>query len=157
MAAKSAPQPPSAELIDRLQRRRTIGVMLQGLLFVNWQLLFLPMLWPSTWSGGPFDLVRVVAYPLWPALMLAFIASGGGFILSREVRAVLNDETTHAHRRRALEFGFWGAMAGALAGYGLSLAGAATPLAVAHLVLSAGLAAAMVAFAALELRAQANG
>ncbi|HSV04838.1 MAG TPA: hypothetical protein VLI41_16705 [Phenylobacterium sp.] len=157
MAATPAPQPPSAELIDRLQRRRTWGVMLQGLFFVNWQLLSLPMLMPWTWSDGAFDMIRAATYLLWPALMLALIATGGGFILSREIRAVLNDETTRAHRRRAFELGFWGAMAGVLAGYGLSLAGTASPLVVVHLVLSAGLATSMIAFAVLELRAQADG
>jgi len=157
MATQFAPPPPSAELIDRLQRRRTLGVMLQGLFFVNWQVLSLPMLMPWTGSNGVFDVIRAVTYVLWPALMLAFIATGGGFILSREIRAVLNDETIRAYRRRAFEFGFWGAMAGVLAGYGLSLARAASPLVVVHLVLSAGLAVTMVTFAALELRAQRGG
>lgn len=157
MGTQSAPQPPSAELIDRLQRRRTFGVLLQALFFMNWQLLSLPMLMPWTWSDRTFDVIRAATYVLWPALMLAFIATGGGFIWSREVRAVLNDETTRAHRRRAFECGFWGAMAGAMAGYGLSLAGAASPLIVVHLVLSAGLAVTIITFAALELRAQADG
>ena len=159
MARNAETPAPSAETVERLQRRRTWGVLFQVLFYANWQLLFLPMLlWPFNWPAESQPaLIRAVVYPLLPLLMLAFVATGGGFIFSRPLRAVLNDETTRDHRRRAFEAGYWAAIAGAVLAYEWSLAKPLTPLAVIHLVLSAGVGLAIVTFAVLELRAQADG
>ena len=55
-------------------------------------------------------------------LWLALLATGGGLLLSRSVRAILNDELTLANRARAIQAGFWTAMAATLALYFFSFA-----------------------------------
>src|SRR5438046_2435004 len=106
------PTPPSGALIERLQRRRTRVLFTQAILFLLWQTTFFSMHEPAT--GRLVDHVRTVGYIAWVVVLLAFIASGGALGQPREVRAILNDESTREHRRRALEMGFWAAIAAAL-------------------------------------------
>lgn len=147
---------PDADEIERLQRRRTRIVTAQALLFVVWQANFL-LVEGSGAADRAVDRVKIAAYAVWTLLLLAFLATGGSWWFPREVRAVLNDETTTAHRQRAMSLGFLVAM---LVGVGLYLASLFEPLTerqAVHAVLTAGIATALIAFAALERRAQADG
>ncbi|MGZ8312763.1 MAG: hypothetical protein ACXWUP_04115 [Allosphingosinicella sp.] len=54
-------------------------------------------------------------------LWLAVLATGGWLRLSRSARRVMNDEVSRANRSRALQTGFWVAMALGLALYFASL------------------------------------
>jgi hypothetical protein len=148
---------PTAQLIERLQRRRTAFTFVQAVFFAVWQASYL--------SLTPRDLdvlhtdnhVHVFSYVIWGVLLLTFIASGGGFIFDREIREVLNDETTREHRRRALAHGFWLAVAGAAGAFVWSLFAPITTVQALHVVLSAGIGAALFVFGFLERRAQADG
>src|SRR4249919_2856893 len=113
----SDPQPPSAERIEHLQRRRTRLAFTQGLFFLIWQANFFSM---NEDSGRTVDHVKVAAYILWSIILLAFIGTGGGWIQPRAVRAILNDESTIAHRRQATTLGFWAAIGAALGCYVIS-------------------------------------
>jgi hypothetical protein len=143
---------PSAEHIERLQRRRTRLLFFQGIVFLLWQTSFFRMGEPD--AGRAVDHVTVAAYIVWALLLLAYIATGGGPFLPRDVRAVLNDETTVEHRRRGMAAGFWAAMAAALGCYVLGFFDLVSARDVIHTVLTAGVGASLLTFAVLERRAQ---
>src|ERR1043165_5346430 len=101
----------SPERIERLQRRRTRLAFTPFVFFAVWQGNFLAL------QDNPHplgDQLKLSAYVVWAVVLMLFIATGGGWILPREVRAILNDESTREHRRRAVGLGFWVAMAAAL-------------------------------------------
>jgi hypothetical protein len=149
----SDPQHPSAERIEHLQRRRTRLAFTQGLFFLIWQANFFSM---NEYSGRTVDHVKIGAYILWSNNLLAFIGTGGGWIQPRAVRTILNDETTIAHRRQATTLGFWAAIGAALGSYVVTLFEPVTAREAIHAVLSVGIVTALLNFAFLERRAQAD-
>jgi len=147
---------PSPDEIERLQRRRTRVMSMQAILFIVWQTNFL-LLDDSGAADRAVDRFKIAAYAVWALLLIAVMATGGSWWFTREVRAVLNDEVTNAHRHRAMSVGFLAAM---LVGVGLYVASLFAPLTerqAAHAVLTAGIASALVVFVFLERRAQADG
>src|SRR5690349_1456780 len=107
---------PSAEEIERLQRRRTRLTLTQALLFLLWQTSFL-LQEDSGVGDRAVDRVKIGAYVVWALLLLVFLMTGGNWWSPREVRAVLNDETTTSHRHRAMSAGFLVASAAAVGLY----------------------------------------
>lgn len=146
-------QLPDADEIERLQRRRTRILILQAVLFVVWQANFL-LLADSGAGDRAVDRFKIAAYALWAAVLLTYLAIGGDWLRPRDLRAVLNDEVTTAHRRHAMTVGFRVAMIVALLVYLSSLFVPLSERQVAHAILTAGVASALIAFAALERRAQ---
>jgi hypothetical protein len=140
---------PSADLIERLQRRRTVLMLFQGLFFVIWQVSFYSLVE----SGRAVDRVKIAAYLVWAVLLLAFLGTGGGWAYPRAVRAVLDDEGTVANRRQGMITGFWAAMAATLGAYAVNLWSPLSALSVMHVVLTAGVGASLLTFAFLERRA----
>jgi hypothetical protein len=138
--------------IERLQRRRTRLAIFQGLLFVIWQVNFF-----ADVDGRAVSYVKFGAYFVWLLLLLAFLATGGSWAYPRDARAILNDETTVEHRRRAIIAGFWAAMATALGLQVLSLFEALPAGQALHYVLTLGVGTALLAFGILERRAQRDG
>jgi hypothetical protein len=151
-----APLPPTAERIEHLQPRRTRLTTVQAVLFVFWQANF--FLIPHDFgTDRAVDRVKLVAYLVWAALLLVFIATGGNWWQPQAVRAILNDETTLLHRRRATEAGFLVGMVIALGCETASLFMAVPERAAVHIVMTAGVGSALFVFAALERRAQRGG
>lgn len=146
-------EPPTSAHIERLQRRRTRLAMVQGAFFLIWQANFF-VASPHMEVVRTVDRVRVISYLIWAVLLLLFLATGGGFLYSPEVRAVLNDESTIEHRRKAQTAGFWAAMLAAVAAYAAALFESYPPVYAVHAVLTAGLSVALLVFARLERRAQ---
>ena len=147
------PTPPSAERIEHLQRRRTRLMFVQALIFLIWQTTYFatPHIAPAPHDGNH---VKIAAYVVWAILLLLFIGTGGGYLQSRAVRAVLNDESTVEHRRTAMVRGYWVSMLAAIGCYLISLFEPMTAGEVIHAVLTCGVAAALLSFAVLERRAQ---
>ena len=148
---------PSGELIERLQRRRLQLTMFQGAVFLMWQTSFFRITPKELDFVHSPDRVTVASYVIFAVLLLLFIARSGGMTWSREIREILNDETTRDHRRRAVEAGYWAAMVVAV---GLFVAALFRPLQVfvaLHVVLSAGVGFALLWFIVLERRAQSYG
>jgi magnesium-transporting ATPase (P-type) len=150
----SNPQRPSAERIEFLQRRRTRLAFVQGAFFLIWQANFFNM---NEDSGRLVDHVKLSAYIFWCVILLAFIGTGGGWIQPRAVRVILNDESTIAHRRQAMAWGYWAAMGAALGCYVVSLFEPMSAREAIHTVLSLGIVTAILNFAFLERRAQREG
>lgn len=140
------------EKAEKLGRRRARVMMVQALLFVSWQGLF--------FSGVAQDPERVVnqvkisAWMVWAVALLVLLATGGGLIRGRKVRALLEDELTRSHRTRAYVYGFWAAMGSALGLYAVNLFEPVSARETIHIVLSAGIGTALILFAALDWRSQ---
>ena len=147
---------PAAAEIERLQRRRTRLTIMQAIFFVFWQSNFFII--PHDFGADrPIDRFKLVTYFIWASLLLVFIATGGNWWQPREVRAILNDETTMLHRHRAMGTGFLVGMIVALGCEAASLFMAVPERAAVHIVMTAGIGSALFVFAALERRAQADG
>lgn len=95
---------------------------------------------------------RLVAWLAVVALGLANLVTVG-LIRSPRLKALVDDESTHLHRSKAMTCGFAAAIASGMA---LAITATMTPLPallVAKVIVTASLAAALIAFATLELRA----
>jgi len=149
--------PPSAARIERLQRRRTRLMFVQGLFFLFWQVNYFATSPAELNGGNNANHVKVAAYLVWALVLLAFLGTGGGWWAPRQVREILNDEVTIEHRRRGIELGFWGAMGATVVCYAINLFEPLSTRVVIHAVLSMGVTAALLRFGWLERRAQADG
>ena len=90
------------------------------------------------------------AWLLTVALGLVILSTGGGLMLSRRLRELMNDERTRHNRSRAFAAGFFVAMVTALALYALSWSIPVELRAGLRLVTGLGLAAALARYALLE-------
>jgi hypothetical protein len=136
------------EKAEKLGRRRARVMMVQAIFFLSWQGLFI--------SGGVEDpgrlvnQVKISAWMVWAVALLVLLATGGGLIRGRKVRALLEDELTRSHRTRAYVYGFWAAMGSAIGLYAVSLFEPVSARETIHIVLSAGIGAALIVFATLD-------
>lgn len=71
----------------------------------------------------------------------------------RRLSALMNDETTRDHRRSSLATGFWAMILATAATVAVSSFATLSAIALGRVVVTAGLMAALIAFATLELRA----
>lgn len=71
----------------------------------------------------------------------------------RRLSALMNDETTRDHRRSSLATGFWAMILATAATIAVSSFIPLSAIALGRVVITAGLIAALIAFATLELRA----
>jgi hypothetical protein len=97
----------------------------------------------------------VFRHLLWGSMIflwLVILATGGGLQLSRNLRSLMNDEVALANRGRALQAGFWAAMAGGLALYFASFQWELGLREALRFLLSAAVAVALLRYARLELR-----
>lgn len=142
------------EIADRLTRRRARLIPMITVLFLAGQAGYFG---ESAAQLRTVDTVRISAWLVWAVALLVLLATGGGYFRSKAVRALLNDETTRDHRGRALGAGFWGAMLACIVMYFLSAYEPVTSREAIHLVLTVGIAFALIRFAQLERRALASG
>lgn len=103
-------------------------------------------------GSGPGH-VKVAAWLIMSVSLLLLLLTGGGLARSKEVRALLNDETTRTHRARALSIGFVTTMATGIGLYALSLFTNLPGRSAVHVMMTAGIGAALIAFTVLERRA----
>jgi magnesium-transporting ATPase (P-type) len=142
-----------AEIAERLSQRRAKVLWFQALLFLLWQMNFFASPHGEWAQMRNVDHFKISAFVIWAMVLLLMIATGGGWFRSKEVRELLNDESTRVHRQMAQASGFWAAMAASLALYLLSLFSEVKLVEAVHLVLSAGIFAVLIRFAYLERRA----
>ncbi|MFC4294250.1 hypothetical protein ACFO0A_04170 [Novosphingobium tardum] len=138
----------SAEVAERLGRRRARLFPVLGIFLLIQQSAYFGH------GGGEriVDHVRVGAWVVMSAVVLFVLTTGGFWFRGSELRAMLNDESTRANRAAALELGFVLAMA---TGIVLYVAQGAWQLTVGesiHLIVTAGLFAALLRFSSLERR-----
>jgi hypothetical protein len=96
---------------------------------------------------------KIGAWAVNALVLLVLLATGGNLLRGRDVRSLLNDESTQAHRRLALVWGFWTMMATAFGLYIVDLFEKVTTREVLHMVITFGVAVPMLVFSYLERRA----
>ena len=141
------------ETADRVSRKRARIIPVLAILFVVGQAAY----FTQDGTTRAVDHVRIGAWLIWSATLLTFLATGGGFIYSRKVRALMNDEVTRANRMRAYAIGFWAACGSAIALYVLNLFEPVSGRDAAHVILTSAIAGALLTFGMLERRTHRDG
>ena len=140
-----------AEKAEQLSRRRARMLPVLAILLLAQQATF--------FSGGTgtgdrtVDHVHIAAWLVMLVVIVVALATGGGWIYSRHVRELANDEATRAHRDEAFRWGFLFTMAACVAVYVLTLFEPVGGRDAVHLIMTFGVVAALVRFGILERRA----
>jgi hypothetical protein len=138
------------EKAERIGRSRARMFAVQAILFASWQGFYFGAAMGD--QVRTIDTVRIWTWLVWVAALLALLATGGGLMRSRSVRALLNDELTRANRNAAYVAGFWSAMGAAVGCYVVDLFDPLAPREAIHAIVSVGIAAALLTFAIRERR-----
>jgi hypothetical protein len=141
---------------ERLSRRRARVLPMLAIIFISQQAAF--------FSDGAVveparnvDVLKVSAWMVLSLVMLLALWSNGFWFRSKAVRALLDDEATRAHRADAMSLGFLCAILAAIGLYVLSMIEPLHVREALHLVVSTGIAVAMLRFGFLERRADRVG
>jgi len=143
-----------SEKVEMLSRRRARALPTLAVIFLAQQASYFNM--PAQ-SDRTVDHVKIGAWLLLSVVLLAGLGTGGAWFRPREVRELVNDESTRAHRQGGLVYGFWAAMAAAITLYVVNMFELVSGRDAIHVILSAGIAVAMIRFGMLERRALKDG
>jgi hypothetical protein len=138
------------ERAERIGRRRVRLFVFQAILFLSWQGLFITG--PVEGAMRTVDAVKLSAWLVWVLALLLLLATGGGLLRNRSLRALLNDELTRSNRAKAYAAGFWAAMVIGILLFVVNLFEAVSAREAIHVTLSTAIAAALITFAARERR-----
>ena len=143
------------EVAERLSKRRARIVSVLALLFVAQQALFVGKAGKFGFLGEAraVDAILIAAWLIWAVMLLLLLGPWGGLLYNANVRALIDDESTRAHRSAAVAAGFWTMSASAVALYFLSFYQPVNGRAMLHILLSAGIGVALLRFGRLELEA----
>ncbi len=147
-------QPSSnVEIADRKSRKRAwvagaaaIAFLLNAVL----RPLLLGDIAPRTYE-------RIDWWALNAIVVLLVLATGGGVILKRDIRDLMNDEIARAHLRTSLIVGYWVAMPIALAIYFAPRLREIPARVAMYALVSASAGLALLTFSILEVRAHRHG
>ncbi len=134
------------ETAERLMKRRANALFALSMTFIAIQGSFID---GTAHQNAPGTL-KITAWAVMAIVLLLFFATGGGWTRSREVRALMNDESTRLHRARATTIAFYNMMATGVIVYGLGLIKPVTGGQAVHLLMTVGIASALVSFAGWE-------
>ena len=136
---------------DHLSRRRARMLPLLAAIYLSQQASFF-----LTAHGAPdraVDHVKIGAWVVLTVVLLAALTTKGFWLQPRAVREMIDDETTRAHRGDALGWGFVMSTLAGIAIYFLSMIEPMGAREAVHIIVSLGIAAALVRFGMLERRA----
>lgn len=140
------------ELADRISRRRARLLILCGILFIAGQAVY----FSEGQDLARASVVKLGIWIIWVFTLLAVLATGGGVLLKRSVRRLMNDEVTRANRQRALASGFWVATASSITLYGIAMFEPVAAREAIHVILTSAIAGALISFGTLERRLHGN-
>jgi hypothetical protein len=145
------PAQTAAERADRLSRRRARMLPFLAVIYLAQQATYI-----SALSGDPHrpaEHVKIGAWIVLSLVILAALVTKGFWLQPREVRDLIDDESSRANRLDGIRWGFICGMLAAVGAYFLAQFQALDAGEVVHLVLSFGLGAALIRFGMLERRA----
>ena len=143
---------------ERLGRRRARMLPMLAVIFIAQQVSF----FASEQEASErllrtVDHVKVGAWMVLSLVLLAALYTGGFWLKRRSVRALMDDEITRAHRASALSLGFLVTILGAIALYFLDMVEPMSGRVAIHLIVTMGIAAALIRFGMLERRVHSLG
>ena len=144
---------------DRLARRRSNILIASAMAFMASQGVFFSKIaeWDRAGGLGTIDAVQILAWFAMAAGLLVLLFTGGGWFRSPKVRALLNDESSRANRRKALSIAFANTM---LMGFAISFLTLFKPVSgreTVYLMMTIGIASALLAFGTAERTALRDG
>jgi len=140
-----------AEKAEYLSQRRARILPALAVIFLSQQASFF-----SQMSGAGHvsaEKAKISAWLVLSALLLLGLATKGFWFEKKEVRDLIDDENTRANRNEAMRWGFLFAMGTAIAVYILTMFDTVTGREAVHMVMSFGIAAAILRWGFLERRA----
>jgi hypothetical protein len=145
----------TVEKAERLSRKRAHMLPFLAIIYLTQQATFFAGDAPP--DVRAVDHVKVGAWLVLSLVLVLAIATNGFWFQSREVRVLIDDENTRANRSAAMTVGFVAAMLASILLYLIDQFDPITARAAIHVILSFGLAAALVRFGMLERRAHGDG
>jgi hypothetical protein len=100
--------------------------------------------------------LKIAAWLVLSTVILLVLWTGGSWFQPKQVRELLNDETTRAHRAQAFGAAFLASMLGCIFLYCLTMMKHVEAREAIHIILTIGLSAALLSFGILERRAHRN-
>jgi len=140
-----------SERADFLSRRRARTLPALAIIYFAQQATFLSAL--GNGSHRDVDHFKIGAWVVLSAVLLLALVTKGFWFQPKEIRDLIDDESTRANRLEAMRLGFLFACGAALAAYFIDEFQPLTVGEAAHLVLTFGLGAALIRFGMLERRA----
>ena len=140
-----------ADKAEFLSRRRARMLPALAVIFLSQQATFF-----SQMSGGEHvsaEKAKISAWLVLSVVLLFGLATKGFWLEPKEVRDLVDDENTRANRNEGMRWGFLFAMGSAIAIYVLTMFDVVTGREAVHVVLSFGIAAALLRWGVLERRA----
>ena len=144
---------------DRLARRRARMLIVLAIVFITNQgaVIGKAAKFDSWGTIRTVDAMHVSAWFVMALALLVLLFTGGGLFRSAEVRQLMDDEGTRENRRRALAIGFGNAMATCILIYALAMFKPVSGPEAIHIVMTVGIASALIAFGVAERLALADG
>ncbi len=140
------------EAADRLSRRRAIVIVVAVVAFLGGQIVARPYFVNDSSDHA----LRLIMWGANAGLLLVVLATGGCLLRGKNVRRLMNDEVTAGHQRSSVISGFWVAMATALLLGVIPGAERVNAREAMYVVVTASVAAALLVFSYLEIRALRN-
>lgn len=143
------------ERADRLSRRRARMLPILAVIFISQQASY----YVGRMEDGTrtVDHVRIAAWLALSIVLLLALTTGGFWFRPKRIRALLDDEVTRVNRTQALRIGFIATMLGAVALYFLTFFERVDGREAIHILMTIGIAAALLRFGFLERRAHRSG
>ena len=141
-----------AEKAEYLSKRRARMLPALAVIFLSQQATF----FSTVNSPAPHSAytVKISAWLVLSIVLLLALSTKGFWLERKEVRDLIDDENTRANRNEAMRWGFLFSMAAAIAVYALTLFNVTTTARDAvHIVMTVGIAAALIRWGLLERRA----
>ena len=141
-----------AEKAEYLSKRRARMLPALAVIFLSQQATF----FSTVNSPAPHTAytVKISAWLVLSIVLLLALSTKGFWLERKEVRDLIDDENTRANRNEAMRWGFLFSMAAAIAVYALTLFNVTTTARDAvHIVMTVGIAAALIRWGLLERRA----
>ena len=144
----------SVEQAERLSRRRARMLPFLAIIYLTQQATFFAGDAPP--GVRDVDHVKVGAWLVLSLVLLLAIATNGFWFQRPEIRRLIDDENTRANRASAMSMGFVAGMLAAILLYFINQFEAVGAREAIHIILSAGLGAALLRFGFLERRAHSD-
>jgi uncharacterized membrane protein len=140
-----------ADKAEYLSKRRARMLPALAVIFLSQQATFFSQ--TSSLGHISAERAKISAWLVLSIVLLAALASKGFWLERKEVRDLVDDENTRANRNDAMRWGFLFSMGAAIAVYILTMFDTVTGREAVHLVMSFGIATALIRWGILERRA----